>query len=173
MKLHRLELEGFGPFLDAQTVDFDAFADDGIFLITGRTGAGKSSVLDGVCYALYGGVPRYDGAERRLRSDHCAPDDPTRVTLEFSAEGERWRVTRSPEFERPKRRGGGTTKEPHRALLEVRTAEGWEGVAARPVDVATRLDEILGLSQQQFLQVILLAQNRFACLLYTSPSPRD
>jgi len=172
MKLHRLELEGFGPFLDEQVVDFDAFADDGIFLITGRTGAGKSSVLDGVCYALYGGVPRYDGAERRLRSDHCAPDDPTRVTLEFSAEGERWRVTRSPEFERPKRRGGGTTKEPHRALLEVRTGEGWEGVAARPVDVGTRLDEILGLSQQQFLQVILLAQNRFARFLLAKNDER-
>jgi exonuclease SbcC len=172
VKLHRLELEGFGPFLDTQVVDFDAFADDGIFLITGRTGAGKSSVLDGVCYALYGGVPRYDGAERRLRSDHCTPDDPTRVTLEFSAEGERWRVTRSPEFERPKRRGGGTTKEPHRALLEVRTTEGWEGVAARPVDVGTRLDEILGLSQQQFLQVILLAQNRFARFLLAKNDER-
>jgi DNA repair protein SbcC/Rad50 len=172
MKLHRLELEGFGPFLDEQVVDFDAFADDGIFLITGRTGAGKSSVLDGVCYALYGGVPRYDGVERRLRSDHCEPDDPTRVTLEFSAEGERWRVTRSPEFERPKRRGGGTTKEPHRALLEVRTVEGWEGVAARPVDVGTRLDEILGLSQQQFLQVILLAQNRFARFLLAKNDER-
>lgn len=172
MKLHRLELEGFGPFLDAQEVDFDAFADDGIFLITGRTGAGKSSVLDGVCYALYGGVPRYDGAERRLRSDHCGPDDPTRVTLEFSAEGERWRVTRSPEFERPKRRGGGTTKEPHRALLEVLAPEGWTGVAARPVDVAARLDEILGLTQQQFLQVILLAQNRFARFLLAKNDER-
>ncbi|MCI9858798.1 AAA family ATPase [Microbacterium proteolyticum] len=172
MKLHRLELEGFGPFLDAQEVDFDAFADDGIFLITGRTGAGKSSVLDGVCYALYGGVPRYDGAERRLRSDHCGPDDPTRVTLEFSTEGERWRVTRSPEFERPKRRGGGTTREPHRALLEVLAPEGWTGVAARPVDVAARLDEILGLTQQQFLQVILLAQNRFARFLLAKNDER-
>ncbi|WP_307487249.1 AAA family ATPase [Microbacterium trichothecenolyticum] len=170
--MHRLELEGFGPFLDAQTVDFDAFADDGIFLITGRTGAGKSSVLDGVCYALYGGVPRYDGAERRLRSDHCMPDDPTRVTLEFTADGERWRVTRSPEFERPKRRGGGTTKEPHRALLEVHDAQGWTGVAARPVDVATRLGEILGLNQQQFLQVILLAQNRFARFLLAKNDER-
>lgn len=172
MKLHRLELEGFGPFLDVQEVNFDHFADDGIFLITGRTGAGKSSVLDGVCYALFGGVPRYDGAERRLRSDHCEPDDPTRVTLEFSAEGDRWRVTRSPEFERPKRRGGGTTKEPHRALLEVLAPEGWTGVAARPVDVAARLDEILGLSQQQFLQVILLAQNRFARFLLAKNDER-
>ncbi len=172
MKLHRLELEGFGPFLETQEVDFDAFSADGIFLITGRTGAGKSSVLDGVCYALFGGVPRYDGVERRLRSDHCGPDDTTRVTLEFSADGERWRVTRSPEFERPKRRGGGTTKEPHRALLEQLAPEGWTGVAARPVDVGTRLDEILGLSQQQFLQVILLAQNRFARFLLAKNDER-
>ena len=78
MRLHRLELEGFGPFRERQVVDFDAFADDGIFLIAGRTGAGKSSVLDGVCFALYGGVPRYDGAERRLRSDHCGPTTPPR-----------------------------------------------------------------------------------------------
>ncbi|MCC4247371.1 MULTISPECIES: AAA family ATPase [Microbacterium] len=173
MKLHRLELEGFGPFLERQVVDFDAFADDGIFLIAGRTGAGKSSVLDGVCYGLYGGVPRYDGAERRLRSDHCGLDDPTSVTVEFSAEGRRWRVTRSPEYERPKRSGTGTTKEPHRASLEVLEPEGWTGVAARPVDVAARLDEILGLTQQQFLQVILLAQNRFARFLLAKNDERQ
>ncbi|MBT9607544.1 SMC family ATPase [Microbacterium sp.] len=173
MKLHRLELEGFGPFLERQIVDFDAFADDGIFLISGRTGAGKSSVLDGVCYGLYGGVPRYDGAERRLRSDHCGLDDPTSVTVEFSAEGQRWRVTRSPEYERPKRTGTGTTKEPHRATLEVRESGVWTGVAARPVDVAARLDEILGLTQQQFLQVILLAQNRFARFLLAKNDERQ
>lgn len=173
MKLHRLELEGFGPFLDRQVVDFDAFADDGIFLISGRTGAGKSSVLDGVCYGLYGGVPRYDGAERRLRSDHCGLDDPTSVTVEFSADGQRWRVTRSPEYERPKRTGTGTTKEPHRATLEVRESGVWTGVAARPVDVAARLDEILGLTQQQFLQVILLAQNRFARFLLAKNDERQ
>ncbi len=118
MRLHRLELEGFGPFRERQIVDFDAFAADGIFLIAGRTGAGKSSVLDGVCFALYGGAPRYDGVEKRLRSDHCAPDDPTRVTVEFSAAGRRWRVTRSPEYERPKQRGTGLTTEPHRAQLD-------------------------------------------------------
>lgn len=173
MKLHRLELEGFGPFRERQSVDFDAFADDGIFLISGRTGSGKSSVLDGVCYALYGAVPRYEGAEKRLRSDHCAPDDPTEVRLEFTAEGERWRVARSPEYERPKRRGGGLTKEPHQALLERLDGEQWVGVAARPVDVAARLDEILGLSQQQFLQVILLAQNRFAKFLLARNDERQ
>ncbi|SFS15147.1 exonuclease SbcC [Microbacterium sp. cf046] len=173
MRLHRLELEGFGPFRERQVVDFDAFAADGIFLIAGRTGAGKSSVLDGVCFALYGGAPRYDGAEKRLRSDHCAPEDPTSVTVEFSAAGTRWRVTRSPEYERPKQRGNGLTTEPHRAQLDELVSGSWVGRAARPVDVARELDEILGLNQQQFLQVILLAQGRFAEFLLAKNDDRQ
>lgn len=173
MRLHRLELEGFGPFRERQTVDFDAFADHGIFLIAGRTGSGKSSVLDGVCFALYGGAPRYDGVEKRLRSDHCTPDEPTQVVVEFSSGGRRWRVTRSPEYERPKQRGTGMTTEPHRAQLEEHVTGEWIGVAARPVDVARELEEILGLSQQQFLQVILLAQNRFAEFLLAKNDERQ
>lgn len=173
MRLHRLELEGFGPFRERQVVDFDAFADDGIFLIAGRTGAGKSSVLDGVCFALYGGVPRYDGMQKRLRSDHCEPHEPTSVTVEFTAAGRRWRVTRAPEYERPKQRGEGLTTEPHRAELHELVDGEWRGRAARPVDVANELDEILGLSQQQFLQVILLAQNRFAEFLLARNDDRQ
>lgn len=173
MKLHRLELEGFGPFRDRQSIDFDAYAEDGIFLIAGRTGAGKSSVLDGVCFALYGSAPRYDGSERRLRSDHCAPDDPTSVSLEFTAAGARWRLTRSPEYERPKLRGTGMTTEPHRAELFQLVGDQWVGRAARPVDVAHEIDELLGLNQQQFLQVILLAQNRFAEFLLARSDDRQ
>ena len=78
MRIHRLEVEGFGPFRDRQTVDFDAFADEGIFLISGRTGSGKSSILDAVCFALYGNAPRYEEGDKRLRSDHSAPGDPHR-----------------------------------------------------------------------------------------------
>ncbi|WP_137843035.1 SMC family ATPase [Microbacterium sp. 2FI] len=173
MRLHRLELTGFGPFREQQTVDFDAFAADGIFLIAGRTGAGKSSVLDGVCFGLYGGVPRYEGVEKRLRSDHCDPDDPTSVVVEFSAAGRRWRVTRSPEYDRPKLRGTGMTTEPHRAQLDELIEGVWIGRAARPVDVARELDELLGLNQQQFLQVILLAQNRFAEFLLAKNDDRQ
>ncbi|MEV8271883.1 SMC family ATPase [Microbacterium sp. NPDC077184] len=173
MKLHRLELTGFGPFRNTQIVDFDAFETDGIFLIAGRTGAGKSSVLDGVCFGLYGGVPRYEGSERRLRSDHCDPADPTRVVVEFTAGDTRWRVTRSPEYDRPKQRGTGMTTEPHRAQLDEWIDGEWVGRAARPVDVARDLDEILGLNQQQFLQVILLAQNRFAEFLLAKNDDRQ
>ncbi len=122
---------------------------------------------------MYGGAPRYDGAEKRLRSDHCAPDDPTSVMVEFSAAGRRWRVTRAPEYERPKQRGTGLTTEPHRAQLDELVDGSWVGRAARPVDVARELDEILGLSQQQFLQVILLAQGRFAEFLLAKNDDRQ
>ncbi|WP_417554699.1 AAA family ATPase [Microbacterium sp.] len=173
MHLHRLEVEGFGPFRARQQVDFDAFADDGIFLIAGRTGAGKSSILDAVCFGLYGGVPRYDGGEKRLRSDHCEPDDDTSVMVEFSTTAGRFRVTRSPSYERPAKRGGGMTTQQPSALLEQQVDGEWIGHAARVVDVAHELDEILQLSQEQFLQVILLAQNRFADFLLADSKERQ
>jgi len=173
VKLHRLELTGFGPFRDTQSVDFDAFDDDGVFLISGRTGAGKSSILDGVSFALYGSVPRYDGGERRLRSDHCFVTDPTLVRLEFTVADRRWRVSRAPEYERPAKRGGGTTTEPTRAELEELVGGEWIGRAAKPREVAVELDEVLGLNAQQFQQVILLAQNKFSRFLLARNDERQ
>jgi len=173
VRLHRLEIEGFGPFLDRQVVDFDSFADDGIFLIAGRTGAGKSSILDAVCFGLYGGVPRYEGSDKRLRSDHCEPGDLSEVVVEFSTTAGRFRVTRSPEYMRPAKRGSGLTKQAPTVTLEQHTDDGWAGRAARAVDVAGELDEILQLNQQQFLQVILLAQNRFARFLLADSKERQ
>lgn len=173
MRLHRLELTGFGPFREKQSVDFEAFERDGIFLIAGRTGAGKSSILDGVCFALYGSVPRYETGDKRLRSDHCEPEDPTEVRLEFTVGDRRWRVTRAPEYQRPARRGGGLTTEPTRAELEELIDGAWTGRAARPRDVGLFLDEVLGLNAQQFQQVILLAQNRFSRFLLASGAERQ
>lgn len=173
MRLHRLVVEGFGPFREPQEVDFDAFADDGIFLIAGRTGAGKSSILDAVCFGLYGGVPRYDSGDKRLRSDHSHPDETTLVTVEFSTIAGRFRVTRSPAYERPAKRGGGMTTQAASATLEELTDAGWVGRAARAVDVANDLADILQLTQEQFLQVILLAQNRFADFLLADSRERQ
>lgn len=173
MRIHRLEIEGFGPFRDRQTVDFDAFAHEGIFLIGGKTGAGKSSILDAVCFALYGGVPRYEDGEKRLRSDHSSLDEPTRVRLEFSSGDRRWRVERVPPYERRKRSGHGTTQSPAEARLEEWVDGQWVGRAARPVDVGNELGPILGLNQQQFLQVILLAQGRFARFLLARNDERQ
>ncbi|MGK3948655.1 AAA family ATPase [Microbacterium sp. K2] len=173
MQLHRLEVEGFGPFRERQTVDFDAFADDGIFLIAGRTGAGKSSILDAVCFGLYGGVPRYEGGEKRLRSDHCEPDDVTEVVVEFSTPAGRYRVMRSPEYERPKKRGGGMTVQPAAVQLHTMVGGEWIGLAAKEREAAYELDEILQLSREQFLQVILLAQNRFSEFLLAGSKERQ
>ncbi|HEY9309745.1 MAG TPA: SMC family ATPase, partial [Microbacterium sp.] len=173
MRLHHLELTGFGPFRERQSVDFEAFERDGIFLIAGRTGAGKSSILDGVCFALYGSVPRYDSGDKRLRSDHCEPEDPTQVRLEFTVGDRRWRVTRAPEYQRPSRRGGGLTTEATRAELEELVDGVWIGRAGKPRDVGLLLDEVLGLNAQQFQQVILLAQNRFSRFLLASGGERQ
>ncbi len=173
MKILALTMAGFGPYKNEQHVDFEQFDDDGIFLITGKTGAGKSSILDAICYALYNGVPRYEGTQQQLRSDHCDIDDPTFVELEFRINGTDYRVRRTPEFERPKRRGTGTTKQAASAELFVRDSDGWRGLAARAVDVAMELDAVLGLSKDQFLQVILLAQNRFQKFLRSGNDDRQ
>lgn len=173
MRLHALELTGFGPFRETQRVDFDAFGDDGVFLISGRTGAGKSSILDGVSFALYGTVPRYEGGEKRLRSDHSFLTDPTEVRLEFTIADTRWRVTRAPEYDRPAKRGGGLTTEPPRAQLEEQVDDLWIGRAAGPRDVGNALSEVVGLSAQQFQQVILLAQNKFSRFLLASGDERQ
>ncbi|KQW08264.1 hypothetical protein ASC66_04905 [Leifsonia sp. Root4] len=173
MRINRLTVQGFGPYKTAQHVDFDAFADDGIFLMGGKTGAGKSSILDAICFALYDGVPRYDGTKGRLRSDHCGPDDASLVTLEFTAGDTRYRVERAPEYERQKSRGIGTvTQKPTAELFELRDGE-WIGIEAGPRTVGPRVAELVGLNRDQFLQVILLAQNRFQQFLLAKSEARQ
>ncbi|MCS4276904.1 exonuclease SbcC [Mycetocola sp. BIGb0189] len=172
MRIHRLNIAGFGPFLEPQEVNFDAFAAEGLFLIAGKTGAGKSSILDAICFALYDGAPRYDGTPGRLRSDHCGPGDPTLVELEFSTGGERYRVRRSPGYERPKSRGTGTTMQKPTAELAIFRPDGWEVLFSQPREVGKELAEIVKLRREQFLQVILLAQNRFGEFLRAQSSER-
>ncbi|MWB99331.1 AAA family ATPase, partial [Agromyces seonyuensis] len=172
MKIERVAIAGFGPYKHTQIVDFDEYAGEGIFLIGGKTGAGKSSILDAICFALYGSAPRYDGTEARLRSDHCGPDDETRVVLEFTAGDERYRVERTPEFQRPKKRGDGMTTAPASARLAIRRDETWEGLAEGARDVGLSIGTIVGLTKEQFLQVILLAQNRFQEFLLANSENR-
>ncbi|GAA4160805.1 SMC family ATPase [Gryllotalpicola daejeonensis] len=176
MRINRVTMAGFGPYLAPQTVDFDAFADDGIFLIGGKTGAGKSTILDAICFALYGSVPRYEGqasSATKLRSDHCAPDDVSYVELEFTVGARRYRLLRSPEYERPKARGDGFTTQKADAQLSVLEGDTWVGLEAQLRTVGARVAEIVQLSQDQFLQVILLAQNRFQEFLLAKSEERQ
>ncbi|WP_104130165.1 AAA family ATPase [Cryobacterium sp. N21] len=172
MKIQRLRLAGFGPYKTEQIVDFERFDADGIFLITGKTGAGKSSILDAICFALYDQVPRFPDGKQPLRSDYCEPDDPTFVELDFSLRGREYRLLRSPAYERAKKNGTGTTTAAPTAVLQVLHGTEWQGLAAKPHAVGLELSAILPLKADQFLQVILLAQNRFQYFLLAKTDER-
>ncbi|WP_062385043.1 AAA family ATPase [Demequina iriomotensis] len=172
MKAISLTVEGFGPYLARQEVDFTAFDADRLFVITGRTGAGKSTILDAITFALYGDVPRYDGTRSTARSHFCTPEDPTEVTLVFEVGTRRYRITRSPEYERPAKRGGGTTLEKPSAKLWRWEGGAWEPIAMAPREVGHEVGAIMQLTSDQFLQVILLAQGRFAEFLQSGTDSR-
>jgi len=172
VKVLTLDIEGFGPYREAQHVDFAAFDGDGLFVITGKTGAGKSTILDAICFALYGYVPRYDKAEKTLRSHFCSEDDPTSVTLEFEVGAQRYKVWRSPDYERAKKRGTGTTTKQAEASLHIWRDGDWAALEVKPREVGVRIDQIMQLNADQFLQVILLAQGRFSEFLHSGTKER-
>ncbi|NQX03904.1 AAA family ATPase [Rathayibacter sp. VKM Ac-2856] len=161
MRIRRLSFAGLGPFRAEQEIDFDRLEDVGIYLIAGRTGAGKSTILDAIGFALYGSVPRFDGTASRLRSDHSAPEDETFAELDFEAAGRLYRVRRSPEYERPAKRGGGTTRQAAKVALLEHVDGEWRGLSSSARETGADIGRIVGLTKDQFLQVILLAQNRF------------
>jgi DNA repair protein SbcC/Rad50 len=173
MRLHRLAITGFGPFAGAELIDLDTLAGSGLFLIHGPTGAGKTSILDAICFALYAAVPgARSGARASLRSDHAASGVIPEVTLEFTAGGRRLRVCRSPEFTRPKKRGTGETAVPAKVLLEELIGSGWVDRGTRSDEVALVLRDVLGMGLEQFIKVVLLPQGDFAAFLRASPEDR-
>lgn len=174
MRLHRLTLTAFGPFGATQEVDFDALSSAGLFLLHGPTGAGKTSVLDAVCYALYGAVP---GARHSpgatLRSDHASVDLPTEVQLELTVGGRRLEITRSPAQPRPKKRGGGFTQEKAQSRLRERDPEGaWQALSKSHQEIGEELSQLIGMSRDQFCQVVLLPQGDFARFLRSDAEAR-
>ncbi|MFD5228642.1 AAA family ATPase [Streptomyces qaidamensis] len=177
MRLHRLTLTAFGPFGGTQTVDFDDLSSAGLFLLHGPTGAGKTSVLDAVCYALYGSVPgaRQGGGQgTALRSDHAAPATRTEVTLDLTVAGRRLEVTRQPPWERPKKRGTGTTLDKAQTWLREydATAGAWKDLSRSHQEIGEEITQLLGMSREQFCQVVLLPQGDFARFLRADAEAR-
>ncbi|UOW00985.1 AAA family ATPase [Agrococcus sp. SCSIO52902] len=172
MRLLRLELAGFGPYRDRFEIDFASFDADGLYLIAGPTGAGKSTILDAITYALYGGAPRYAKGAAHLRSDLAGPADLTWVELEVAVGDRILRVRRTPEYERPKLRGTGLTKERATATLWERDGDGWRTLATSVDDASAEVVRSLGLRKDEFLKVILLAQGGFAEFLAASSDER-
>jgi len=176
MRLHRLDITAFGPFGGSQTVDFGELSAAGLFLLHGPTGAGKTSVLDAVCYALYGSVPgaRQSSQGLALRSDHAASGTRTGVTLELTVAGRRLEVTRQPPWERPKKRGSGTTLEKAQSWLREydATAGAWKDLSRSHQEIGEEITQLLGMSREQFCQVVLLPQGDFARFLRADAEAR-
>ncbi|MBX3195020.1 MAG: SMC family ATPase [Microbacteriaceae bacterium] len=177
MRIRTVTIEGFGPFKHRQHVDFSAFDADGLFLIAGQTGVGKSSILDAIAYALYNKTPRWDnvsatGASNAVRSDFCGVDDPTQVIVEFETNGNEYRVSRSPEYDRPKARGEGTTKQSAKILVEALEHGVWVGKATKEREAAELIEGLIKLNKDEFLQVIMLAQGRFQEFLLANSEQR-
>ena len=172
MRPHRLRVTAFGAFGGTVEVSFDDLASSGLFLLHGETGAGKTTLLDAIGFALYGRVPGERGKARRLRSDHAAPGTPTEVQLEATLGGRRMRITRKPEQERRKLRGAGTTTEQAKVLLEESTAGSWRAVSTRMGEADDEIKDLMGMSADQFFQVVLLPQGEFAKFLHADAGDR-
>lgn len=173
MRLHHLEVTGFGPFADRVRIDFDGLSEAGLFLLSGPTGAGKSSVLDAVCFALYGDVPGDRATAKRLRSDHADDTVVPRVVLEATLSGRRFRIDRSPAWTRPKRRGTGRTTEQARVVISERRpapddpdgADQWHPLSTRLDETGHLVTRLVGMTLPQFCQVAMLPQGRFQAFL--------
>lgn len=165
MRLHSLEIEAFGPYAAPQRIDFDLLSSSGLFLLEGPTGAGKTTILDAVTYALYGGLAGEGSADDRLRSHFAGPDAEPSTVLEFSLRGARYRITRVPEHTRPKKRGDGFTTEASRVHLQRMEAGSWSSLSWNKAEVGEAVTEAIGLNREQFTQVMLLPQGEFARFL--------
>lgn len=171
MKPIRMTLSAFGPYAGKIDVDFTVFGETGLFLIAGDTGAGKTTIFDALSFALYGEASGGKGRResKSFRSDYASPQTETYVELFFRHRGEDWRIRRSPEYERAKLRGSGTTPQKHTVLLEnLSTREVTEGIS----EAAAKIQELLGLTQDQFRQTVMIAQGDFLRILNASSEER-
>jgi len=174
MRPLRLTLSAFGPYAGEQTLDFRELGNRSFFLIHGPTGAGKTSILDGICFALYGDASGSSRTSKSMRSDHAELSVPTIAEFEFSIGHDVYCVKRWPEQERPRKRGGGTAVELANAELFSLTAPGTsELLAAGWSDVTKKVESLLGFKSEQFRQVVLLPQGDFRKLLTATSGERQ
>ncbi|MCS5522764.1 SMC family ATPase [Curtobacterium flaccumfaciens pv. oortii] len=168
MYLHRLELRAIGPYPDLVTIDFAALAASGVFLLEGPTGSGKSTIIDAVVFALYGGLAGSDASSDRLHSQHADPAVEPFVELVFETGAGVFRVRRTPQYDRPKQRGAGTVKQQASVQLfrlAAPTDVAGEPLSSRIPEVGVEIARIVGLDRAQFLQTVVLPQGEFARFL--------
>lgn len=157
MRPHILTISAFGPYAGKVEINFDKFGSNGLFLITGDTGAGKTTIFDAITYALFGKASGVDRETTMLRSTYATPDTPTFVQLHFEYGGVNYTVTRSPKQERPKMRGKGTVMQNSKATLEIDKQAPITDITL----VNDKLVEILGVTFEQYSQIAMIPQGQF------------
>lgn len=178
MKIRWLRITGIGPFASEHTVDFSAFEDSGLFLLDGPTGAGKSTLIDAITFALYGDVARTkDASKDRLRSNHISDSDPSEADLVFEVATGIYRVTRTPAYTPAGKKSQRNSKSTLTRVVEDPDApDGWrtvEPIASGPRDVGFEIPRIVGLDKDQFLQTIVLPQGKFSQFLNATSDARE
>ena len=169
MRPLKLTVSAFGPYAGKAEIDFEKLGRSGLYLVTGDTGAGKTTIFDAVMYALYGQTSGTNRAPSMMRSKYADMDTPTFVELVFESRGEMYTVRRNPEYERNSRRGSGTVRETASRLLilpDGRTIE-------KERETAEKIHEIVGVTASQFSQIVMIAQGDFMKLLTAGTDERQ
>ena len=169
MRPLKLTISGFGPYAGTQELDFSRLGTGGLYLITGDTGAGKTTIFDAITYALFGEASGDSRDASMLRSKYAAPDTPTYVELTFDYGGKSYQVKRSPEYTRAKTRGTGNTKQA--ATAELIYPNG--NVVTKLKEVNTSIRDIIGLTRAQFSQIAMISQGDFRKLLQAGTEERQ
>ena len=169
MRPLKLTIAGFGPYADTQVLDFETLGNSGLYLITGDTGAGKTTIFDAITFALFGEASGESRKASMLRSKYAKAEDPTFVELTFAYGDKEYTVKRNPEYERAKTRGIGVTKQSADAQLAYPDGR----VVTKLKDVDKAVQEITGLSREQFSQVAMISQGEFRKLLQADTKARQ
>jgi exonuclease SbcC len=169
MRPLKITMSAFGPYAGEVTLDMQKLGKSGIYLITGDTGAGKTTIFDAISYALYGEASGNYRENTTLRSKYASADTPTFVELEFEYNNEIYKISRNPEYPRPNKRGEGFTKQSANAELVMPDGS----VITKIKDVSAKVEEIIGINKNQFSQIAMIAQGDFRKLLNCETNERS
>ena len=169
MRPLKLTISAFGPYADKTIIPMDKLGENGLYLITGDTGAGKTTIFDAITFALYGEASGKMRSSSMLRSKYAVPDTPTEVELEFSLGEKVYRIKRNPEYSRPSKRGGGETLQ--KAEVELSLPDG--RVITKIKEVEEAVKDIIGIDREQFFQISMIAQGDFMQLLMLGTKERQ
>ena len=169
MRPLKLIISGFGPYAERTVLDMERLGDEGIYLISGRTGTGKTSIFDAISFALYGEASGSQRDVSMLRSRFADADTPTQVDLTFSYRDKIYRIIRNPEYMRRAKRGSGLVRQAAGASLTLPDGK----VISRPREVNEKIKEILGIDRERFSQILMIAQGDFTELIYADTKKRQ